>query len=486
MSDHKEHITYSAADIQRYVKGELSAREMHAMEKAALDDPFLADAMEGMQQAFEEHDESQVIGQLQQLQQQFQTRTTPAAKVVAFKPFRYWQAVAAAVVVIITGVWVYSLLSDSSSEKSAATVIAKTEEKKTQAPVPAPAVQEEKETAPPESTNSAPVKSEEANTKKEAAPAQGFRNASADAPVTAQAKMPPATPVAEQKEVALSRSTSADTANQDVSYWGRMKDADKADAYAKQETAASPMAAAAAPDLKRARKESVYNNNNVFRDRETELITIPKNNSPKKAVGINNELSGIIKGVVTDQNSNPIPNAYVQIAKNNNNFVTDKAGFFKIPVSDSIVDVAVNVTGYGTQNFRLENNATINQLQLQPANAAISSNEAARYKNSRYKAAIANKLPNNIVHDAEPVGGWVAFDQYLEKNKKTTLSKSASVGQVIVSFEVNRKGVLSDYKIEQSLSKAYDDEAIRLILQGPGWTLLKKVRKARVTVIVRF
>src|SRR3954462_8822534 len=113
MSDHKEHITqYSAADLQRYVQGKLSAAEMHAMEKAALDDPFLADAIEGMQQAFAEHDESLVTGQQQQLQQQFQTRTN-TANVVAFKPFRYWQAAAAAVVVIITGVWVYSLLSDS-------------------------------------------------------------------------------------------------------------------------------------------------------------------------------------------------------------------------------------------------------------------------------------------------------------------------------------------------------------------------------------
>ncbi len=38
---------YSAADIQRYLQGKMSAAEMHAIEKAALDDPFLADALEG-------------------------------------------------------------------------------------------------------------------------------------------------------------------------------------------------------------------------------------------------------------------------------------------------------------------------------------------------------------------------------------------------------------------------------------------------------
>ncbi|MFL5747852.1 MAG: carboxypeptidase-like regulatory domain-containing protein [Niastella sp.] len=484
MSDHKEHITqYSAADLQRYVQGKLSAAEMHAMEKAALDDPFLADAIEGMQQAFAEHDESLVTGQLQQLQQQFQAQTAPAAKVVAFKPFRYWQAAAAAVVVIITGVWIYSLLSDSSLQKNSAPVIAKTEERKIPQQESAPVLQEPKERTL--ITDSAPAKSVEPNINKSAAPTRSYRNAPTDDQVLAQEKKPATASAATVQNKAILSFGKADTVKQDnVSDWERLKEADKDAAVAKQETAVPPVASAAMPELKKARKESTYNN--VFKDRETELITIKTKDSPKKTIGVSNDLSGVIKGQVTDQNSNPIANAYLQIPKNNNNFVTDKTGYFKIPVSDSVVDVAVNVSGYGTQNFRLENNATMNQLQLQPANAAIASNEVAYYKGNRYKAAIANKLPNYIVHDAEPASGWVAFDQYLEKNKKVTFNNSSSIGQVIVSFDVNKKGELSGFKIEQSLSKACDDEAIRLIMQGPGWKLLKKVRKARVTVIVRF
>ncbi|HUS02483.1 MAG TPA: carboxypeptidase-like regulatory domain-containing protein [Chitinophagaceae bacterium] len=38
---------YTAADFERYHSGKMSAREMHALEKAALEDPFLADALEG-------------------------------------------------------------------------------------------------------------------------------------------------------------------------------------------------------------------------------------------------------------------------------------------------------------------------------------------------------------------------------------------------------------------------------------------------------
>ncbi len=71
------------------------------------------------------------------------------------------------------------------------------------------------------------------------------------------------------------------------------------------------------------------------------------------------------------------------------------------------------------------------------------------------------------------------------KNKIIPAGAESVTGNVIVSFEVNKKGILSDYKIEQSLSKAHDEEAIRLIKQGPSWKLLSG-HKGRVTVMVKF
>ncbi len=43
----RQPYNYSPADIKRYVSGEMSPAEMHRMEKAALDDAFLAEALEG-------------------------------------------------------------------------------------------------------------------------------------------------------------------------------------------------------------------------------------------------------------------------------------------------------------------------------------------------------------------------------------------------------------------------------------------------------
>lgn len=46
MTEHN-HKAYTAADFERYYSGQMSNEEMHALEKSALEDTFLADALEG-------------------------------------------------------------------------------------------------------------------------------------------------------------------------------------------------------------------------------------------------------------------------------------------------------------------------------------------------------------------------------------------------------------------------------------------------------
>ncbi|MDB5252513.1 MAG: hypothetical protein JWP27_1682, partial [Flaviaesturariibacter sp.] len=46
--ENADHTRYTASDIQRYHEGGLSPADRHALEKAALEDPFLADALDGL------------------------------------------------------------------------------------------------------------------------------------------------------------------------------------------------------------------------------------------------------------------------------------------------------------------------------------------------------------------------------------------------------------------------------------------------------
>ena len=48
MGDYNYNNLFTSEDIRKYLAGKLSSAEMHAIEKAALEDPFLADAIEGM------------------------------------------------------------------------------------------------------------------------------------------------------------------------------------------------------------------------------------------------------------------------------------------------------------------------------------------------------------------------------------------------------------------------------------------------------
>jgi len=471
MSEHNEHIThYSAADIRRYVQGKMSPHDMHAMEKAALDDPFLADAIEGMQQALQEHDETLVTGQLQELQQQLAERTAETNKKSRVIAIRWWQVAAAAAVLVIGSIWLYTLNTDSESKSELAVVTSKKEEVK----------QEEKAVVPTPSEN-------KTNTTK----TDSVAEPSASATNVYDAEAHTATVYKVRKQVARTlppqpapkARIALNKRNDTAHYFGSAMAAQPA-TEEKAKVQRDVAAASQAPEVAKAAKNESETNGLM------EVITIPKKDSPAKVTigAANNNLSGFVKGRVTDQNNNPLANAYVQLpnANNNNNFVTDRLGYFKIPVSaDTAVDVSVNMAGYAQQNVRLQSNDGMNQIQLKPA-IANRYDEARRMSLAKKITEAKKNYPNATTQqNAEPVNGWFSYDQYLEKNKKIPVSNPNSTGDVVVSFEVNKKGNLSDFKIEQSLAKAYDDEAIRLVKQGPAFKLLKG-RKARITVIVRF
>ena len=51
MEEEKNNNKYSAEYIRKYLDGQLSDQDMQALEKAALEDPFLADAIEGIEES---------------------------------------------------------------------------------------------------------------------------------------------------------------------------------------------------------------------------------------------------------------------------------------------------------------------------------------------------------------------------------------------------------------------------------------------------
>lgn len=93
-------LKYTAEDINLYLAGKLSPAQMHALEKAALNDPFLADALEGIKLydntgGFE--------ADVDELRSRLLIRTGKSGRVLRQINSLWWK-VAAVLVIVVTGV----------------------------------------------------------------------------------------------------------------------------------------------------------------------------------------------------------------------------------------------------------------------------------------------------------------------------------------------------------------------------------------------
>lgn len=73
--------------------------------------------------------------------------------------------------------------------------------------------------------------------------------------------------------------------------------------------------------------------------------------------------------------------------------------------------------------------------------------------------------------DAQPVGGYQAYQAYLERNNRLKGSKVHEM--VNLTFQVKQNGQADAIEILKTPGKVYSDEAIRLVMEGPKWELPK-------------
>jgi hypothetical protein len=488
MSEQKGHINlFSAKDIERYLKGELSPAEMHAIEKAALDDPFLADAIEGMEETMGAYGEGIINTNLESIQQQVQNRVANknSTRVIAF---RWWYAAAAAAVVLIAGsLWLFNSSSNKASKEVVAQSVVKN---KAQADSPV---------ANATGTLNLPGEDRKANAdsskisfdQKSIAAANESRHSK-----KYRKKVSAQNGQYYYHDYKLNKDTSNYLASKDVSNGAKFK-ADT-NAYSVRGSG-SLLEKSAANDKQELLKKlpgvevsssgSIVARGEKADSIETEMIQLKA--KPNAVVSANQDdkarLHNVIKGRVVDQFDNPLSNANVLSLDDRVTLTTDQYGLFRMPSKDTLVHVIVSVSGYTTQNFTLQNNAALNNIQLQPADANLESRSIGSKEGFFESKDLSDGYKaTSIVHqDAQPVNGWVNFEQYLIKNKTPPPDNPKVKGQVVVSFTVNRKSGLSDFKVEQHLAQGYDEEAIRLVKEGPQWKLLKG-KKAKIMVVVHF
>lgn len=434
MSEEKKYKNYTATDIEKYHKGLLSSKEMNELERAALNDPFLADALEGYAAT-----NVNVSADLSELEKRLEERTSDK-KIVSIdsskSSFQWWKVAAAVIVLGGAGYLTYQFSTGNQNKEVAKQI----ENKNPDYVVPKN-----------DSAVSTKVSSDTVNN-------LNIQNDLAKA--TSQKKK-------------LSKPG---------------LDSDK---VKKQVTIETHNAAAGNLDYK-SQTDSV-NNSEIAR------YSTPLAVEKRKAGNNKNDLQGLaakkesleddqfktnyFRGRIADENNNPLPFANITNTKDNVGTYADAHGNFTLISPDSVLDVQVRSVGFENNVARLKNNVTSNNIVLQD-------NKAAPDKIISFRRPDTSRLRKNNVQfeELEPADGWNNYNTYMANNinlPEDVKRKPAEIGQVELSFDVNENGEPVNIKVEKSLCQKCDEEAIRLIKQGPKWK--KKNKKAkRITITVPF
>lgn len=512
MYEHKEHINYSAADIRRYLNGEMNRDEMYALEKQAAEDPFLADAIEGYTGITLEAAESDLAVLRARLNKADDGHTAKVIPMKAPGGFKWWkQAIAAAVAVLVIATAALFLkggkkdevaanLPDEKKENTTTNVAPPTTGSNTEQVIESPTKSSEPAKRPantvfvsPDSVNYymgrktngadatlerktdaiAPGETRYYQDKNlhavaDSAKASNFgtydlkpvaEEAKKEAPVIVSRPAAPGAPAAGNTQQANTQLPDVYTgAGNNRAENVAVNDRRRAAEYKYQEKSVPPAA-------KRAAKQQDDEDMAGQRSRDF-------NNNITRSYAFNYR--------VTDNNGNSIPFSNISIPADQLVTYSRSDGSFGLFSADSVLQVNVKAAGYEPKTFLLRNNAQIASLTLNEESLAKDKNLVIVGDQKNFALRKQNKAKaESEKEEAEPLDGWNSYDSYLANN--IDLSDKAK-GEVQLSIEIDKKGQVKNVTVEKSLGAKEDQEAIRLITQGPKWKGKKKKSKGRVVV----
>ncbi|MBO9676461.1 MAG: carboxypeptidase-like regulatory domain-containing protein [Sphingobacteriaceae bacterium] len=209
-----------------------------------------------------------------------------------------------------------------------------------------------------------------------------------------------------------------------------------------------------------------------------------KDSSLTAAPAFGSSKIAFIGNVVDQSNGKPIPGAVVKLAGSRNVTATDAKGYFYLPADSNAKDkdLLINAIGFkelpvaGLQDPNAIKNAmsgtkSLNEIALiTGSNGRKKENIPAPKITLRAEQNLDGKSAEEITKPV-PVS-TINYSQYLENNNKLYNPKGPEQF-VILSFKVKSNGRPTNITVIKSLNKKADAEAKRLIQEGPDWVLPK-------------
>lgn len=440
MSQQKKHSVYTEADIQKYLSGGMSNPEMHAIEKAAMEDPLLAEAMEGYE-GMGQKDWRKELAALKIKLEGAENNSLPPVY-----SFRKWWRAAAAVIIVVSGIAVTYLFNNNKAKEIA---------------VASKAVVADSLSS---------VKADSTTTVNSIASNELTKDSQSKLPVTSNETEPvkkETTLFAEVKNrnesdsnFIYKPSSKSVYDNKDLAAAGNVND----DTYKKN------------VEVLNANKESINVQSNGV-NADTGFL---KQNQANRAAG------NYINVQVVTADDKPVAFANVSIQKNKSSVYADSKGNVKLLSADSAVNGVVTSAGYLPKKFSLKNSGSENKIVLQQDTINVTAISSGRSK-SLAKPPLQKNLENADTTDegAVPAMGWYEYNNYINDNLIfPNEAKQKNIhGVVEVFVKLNNNGDISEVKVDKPLCPQCDAEALRLVKEGPKWDVRKNnAKKAKVKI----
>ena len=436
--------------LRRYVAGELPPAEEHQVEAHTLDCAVCADILEGLERQPAAAHEASVAALRQRLHARVAELTAETAAEPTIVPMWAWRPLAAAAVLLLSlsvvG-WLTVSRLNNAPELAVRSVPQATREKNTTATI-----------RPTKPTAAA---APEVAAVLPAAPALPLRR-----PVLAARSRRPV--LVADAEVVADESADLAALPREGNGTAQMGNAvDAAAPVVEPATVAMSETSVESKKMAAAASEPV-----AAKAKMARVAGAPVAAAPTVA-----EVTRTIQGRVTDAVGVPLPGATVLVPGTQNGTSTDSNGNFQLNVPAATPQLAVSSIGYTTQTRVLRPSDSTLALALAPDTKQLSEVVVVRREAPPMLPSIS----------ATPAGGYGKLRQYLADSldypEKALTDRRE--GTVRVQFVVGEDGKLSDFKVVKSVSPECDEEALRLLKEGPNWfpAVQNNRRTARKVVI---
>ena len=414
-----------------YIRGLRKGKEAHRLEKESMQDPFLADAMDGYNQVKGNHEQ-----RIEKLRMQVSAHSAKKKNTYAIT----WSI--AACLIIGFGISSYFLFLKKSM------------------------------------TDEVFIAEESVSTKL-AEPA---------APPTPAIPATPTVPATPQKEIALA-TTKVKTDSTPISEI-TARQADKKDMIAKIQTTSQPqqgVPVATVPVMEEVSEETAALQEVVATMDTFESESDKKMKLAKVATIL--PQNNMIKGRVTDEKGEPLIGASVTYKGTNIGTITNMNGEFSLVKKDDKKRLTAEYIGYDPVEIQVDTSRTM-LIAMNENKQALNEVVVVGYGAKKNKKSTTLGSDAKVKEQTEkeitpqPVIGKRSYQKYLKEHLvRPTDEKCAQVkGKVVLTFLINKEGRPFYIKVKESLCESADKEAIRLIQEGPDWIYGNKL----VEVTVKF